>query len=437
MEMMNVNDSDSRLSRAHLVPAFKEPSSWIAEERQRLEWIPSGTARTVRGIRTKGGFYVHRPKHASLSFAVDESLHVGCAENVRPILLRPGQCIAYRDLNPDQRAAYLHWVSDPATPGYRCAFATRLHTAALEWMLFIERADPGAIIEELLEVISWSARAEESSLMRLLALAAYFRNRITHLTTLEGIVAAGFQMDGGMARLLLYDCAEGNRAIWPELALAVRQLFGGQSDPRFSEAAFQERFLQRFRILHPNGLSISAALRQVEVEYRLHCIEIRGERCRLRVRDALESTLVALGEVTAPLLSEVRLDPVRLKRIAEETLRSEAFLADRNQNSPEPSSPPPPPRNSESTSVLDEPSVEVLRALIQRPEWSECEFNALAKSRARMPFAVLEKLNGWAIENFGEPLLEGSSPVVVNANIIKGILNNICKNQLRVNGLRS
>jgi hypothetical protein len=427
MEMMNVNDSDSRLSRAHLVPAFKELSAWIAEERQRLEWIPRGTPRTVRGIKTKGGFYVHRPKNASLSFAVDESLHVGCAENARPILLRPGQCIAYRDLNPDQRAAYLHRLSDPTAPASRCAFATRLHTAALEWMLFIERADPGAITEELLEVISWAERAEEAPLMRLLALAAYFQNRVTHLIVLEGIVAAGFQMDGGMARLLLFDFAEDNRPIWPESALAIRQLFGGHADPRFSEPAFQERFLQRFRVLHPDGLPISAALRQVEVEYRLHCIEIRGERCRLRVRDALESTLVALGEVTAPLLSEVRLDPVKLKRIADETLRSEAFLADRNQSSPEPSLPPSPPRNSESSADLDELSVEVLHVLIQRPEWSEFQFNALAKSRGRMPFAILEKLNGWAIENFGEPLLEGSSPVVVNANIIKGILNKYAK----------
>jgi hypothetical protein len=288
-------------------------------------------------------------------------------------------------------------------------------------MLLIERTDPKAIIEELLEVIAWSERAEEASLIRLLALAAYFRNRVTHLTALEEIVAAGFQMDGGMARLLLCDCAEGNRPVWPELAFSIRKLFGGHADPRFSETAFQERFIQRFYVLYPDGLPISAALRQVEVEYRLHCIEIRGERCRLFVRDAVENTLVALRDVTAPLLSEVRLDPVKLKRIAEETLRSEVFLGDRYQNSPERSAPPPPVQKPQTSSELDERSVEVLRVLTQRREWPEREFNALVQRRGYMPFALIEKLNGWAIENFGEILLEGESPVVINTNLITEI----------------
>ena len=84
--MSVVDESISSASRADEVPVFKEPSGLTETEHERLRWVPRGTIQIVRGIKTEGGFYMYRPKNKSLSFAVDETLAVGRAENARSIL---------------------------------------------------------------------------------------------------------------------------------------------------------------------------------------------------------------------------------------------------------------------------------------------------------------------------------------------------------------
>ena len=423
--MSFVNDDIPREPKVSLVPTFKLSASMEAE-RERMVWVKPGDVRFVRGIETSGGFYVHRPRNTLFSFAVDETLSVGRAENARSFPLRPGQSIRYRrlhyqHLNADQRAAYLQWLSGANLPADISAFCVAGHVAALEWRLFIDRADLGILIPELLDLLHCPPRAEEAPLVMLLAWAAYFHSREIHIDLLKELTVAGYTiLDGSILRLLLVDCAETGRPIWPELAFVIQARFGGAASI-FSDAGFQKRFLERFRVLYPDGLLLSAGGHRTEVEYRIHCAELAGKRCRFLVPDAVESALLGLREVTEPLLSEGRLNATKLKRIDEETLRSEAFLEERSRDFPEPALPPPPPRDPKTSSVLDERSVEILLALIQRPEWSEPEFTALVKSRGCMSLAIMEKLNGWAMENFGEPLLEGERPVAVNTNLRKEI----------------
>lgn len=423
--MSAVNDDISHESRVSRVPRFKLSAS-LEAERERMDWIERGTVRDVHGIKTPGGFYVHRPKVTPFSFAVEETLPVGQAENARSFPLRPGQSVAFRQLNYrqldiDQRAAYLRWISGENSPADTVGYCARLHVAALEYQMFVSRAHPGEILFELLALLKSPPLLEEAPLVTLLAWAAYFHSREIHIDLLKELtVTAHTILDSSMLRLLLLDCAETKRPVWPELALIVQTRFGGGAS-QFSDASFQKRFLERFRILYPDGLPISAGEHRTEVEYRIQCAELRGQRCRFLVQDGVDNAVAALREVTAPLLSEGRLSPAKLKRIDEETLRSEAFLEQRHRNCPEPALPPPSPRDFKASTLLDERNIEILLALIQRPEWSEPDFTALVKSRGCMPLAVVEKLNGWAMENFGEPLLEGERPVAVNTNLTNEI----------------
>jgi hypothetical protein len=395
---MTEEEKSSRGLRAHQVPAFKEPSDWMQAERERLHWVPRGTVRIVQGIKTSGGFYVHCPKKIPFSFAVDESLPVGRAENARSFPLRPGRSIAYRQLNyrelhPDQRAVYLLWLSGAGVPAEAVGFCVLLHVAALEWRLFIDRADPSEVISELLDVLDCPARGDEGALVGLLVWTAYFQDSGSHLAVWEEIIAAGCQaFDGSMVRLLLLDCADAKRPVWPELALTVQTLFRG-CHWTFSGAILQKRFLERFTVLYPDGLLISAGPRRTEVEYHLHCVELRGERCRLVIPDSVENALSALREVAAPLLVGERLDPVKLQITAEETSRSQAYLTARFNKYSETEAVPAPPK-VKTASVLDETVVQVLRTLIERPHWTKPEFHALARSYGLMPFALQERVNG-------------------------------------------
>jgi hypothetical protein len=239
---------------------------------------------------------------------VDESLEVGDAENARPVCLRPGQYIGYHLLDPDQRAAYVRWLARENIPAEAMRFCVRLHVAALEWFLFRDHVCPNLVIDELLRVIECTAESADAPLLRILAWTAFFQSRDVHIAVMEELVGSGCCLDGSMARLLLLDCADSNRRIWPELAFEIIALFGGIRDARGCEH-FRERYISRFRILYPDGLGITAGRRRTQVEYNLYCYELRTETCRLVIQDALESVLPALREVAAPLIGEKRIDP--------------------------------------------------------------------------------------------------------------------------------
>jgi hypothetical protein len=418
--MSAVDETESPGSRWILVPYFKPLRSRTQRGTQQLNWIPRGTRRAVQGFKTTGGFYIQRPHGANFSFAVDESLPVGRVASARPISLRPGQCVGYHKLDPDQRAAYLHWVSSGNLSPDNTAFCVRIHIAALEWMLFVQRATPSTVIDEILDLVKHPGLISEAPLLRLLAWVSFFQNRSVHIAVLKELVAWGFHLDGSLVRLLLHDCAEADQYLWPELATEVQCICGYVGHAAWS-AEFRQRFSSRFGILYPHGLRIEAEQSHIEVEYKVHCPELAGERCRLRVRDAVPTALSALREVAAPLLREARLDITKAARISEETVRVQAFLSGRGPDSLASALVAPQLPEVMARSELDNTCVDVLAKLIERPEWSERDFQRLTKAHGRMPFALIEQLNSWAMEKFDEPLLDGGGPVTVNKNLIKEI----------------
>jgi hypothetical protein len=68
---------------------------------------------------------------------------------------------------------------------------------------------------------------------------------------------------------------------------------------------------------------------------------------------------------------------------------------------------------------LDDRHRSALSEIVRRPSWSKAELRSLTTQLGLMPFACLERLNLWALEKFGEPMLEGEETVVLNINLKK------------------
>ena len=410
--------------RADLVPQFSGLTAKMRVQAERLTWVPHGTRRKVGGVATQGGFYLQPPNGIQFSFAIDESLPVGRPESARPPRLLSGHCIGYHQLDPHQRAVYLRSLANRELPAdIPLAFCARLQIATLEWGLIVDRVTPEEIISDLLHVIAPFDGADRIPLLTLLQWCAYFQGPAIHLAVLEGMLENGWQTpNGSLLRLALSDCASTQRPIWPQLALLLYNFCATWSayDRQYME--FQGRFLERFKVLYPNGLAVTTGLHRVQAEYRFYCPELRAARCVIEVRDAIEGTPLraALEEVARPIITGPELDPAKLQRLKEDTLRTQQFLEARMEKAPE--QPCTPTRTErEGAQQLDKRSLGVLRELTQRPEWPATEFEALARAHKILPLALAENLNNWAISNFGETLLVGENPAAVNQNLITNI----------------
>lgn len=64
----------------------------------------------------------------------------------------------------------------------------------------------------------------------------------------------------------------------------------------------------------------------------------------------------------------------------------------------------------------------LLRTLLTRSSWTAAELRGLACRFRVMPWAAVEKLNRWALDRFGDLLLEGDDKVNVNKIIAEKIL---------------
>jgi hypothetical protein len=72
--------------------------------------------------------------------------------------------------------------------------------------------------------------------------------------------------------------------------------------------------------------------------------------------------------------------------------------------------------------ALDDNYSAVLRTLLTRSAWTDGELRVLASRFGVMPWAAVEKLNRWALDRFGDLLLEGEDRVTVNEIIKAQIL---------------
>lgn len=67
---------------------------------------------------------------------------------------------------------------------------------------------------------------------------------------------------------------------------------------------------------------------------------------------------------------------------------------------------------------LDQRHRALLEELMTRSEWSEEDFDCLARQAGMMPGSAKNKLNDWSIEQFDELILEGEGVIVINSSLI-------------------
>ena len=97
-----------------------------------------------------------------------------------------------------------------------------------------------------------------------------------------------------------------------ELEAAVKLYTGDLLEGLYTDWCLLER--ERFRLLYPDGLPISAGEHRTEVEYRIHSAELSGERCRFLVQDAIENTLACLKALKLPIPKEVGSERIEVAR---------------------------------------------------------------------------------------------------------------------------
>jgi hypothetical protein len=63
----------------------------------------------------------------------------------------------------------------------------------------------------------------------------------------------------------------------------------------------------------------------------------------------------------------------------------------------------------------------VLRELLTRPTWTTAEVRAIAARAKLMPGAILEALNGWSEEHFGDYLIEEAGDWRIHAAVLERV----------------
>jgi hypothetical protein len=72
--------------------------------------------------------------------------------------------------------------------------------------------------------------------------------------------------------------------------------------------------------------------------------------------------------------------------------------------------------------MLDAAHAALARALAARPSWTVSELEDLARTQGLLPDGALDVINEAALDRGGEPAVEGSDPLEVNAQALEGLL---------------
>ena len=67
---------------------------------------------------------------------------------------------------------------------------------------------------------------------------------------------------------------------------------------------------------------------------------------------------------------------------------------------------------------LDNEYAALLTKLVTQPAWARQAFDAIATSLNQMPDGALEAINEWAFDRYGDALIEGSDPLVLNLDLL-------------------
>lgn len=72
--------------------------------------------------------------------------------------------------------------------------------------------------------------------------------------------------------------------------------------------------------------------------------------------------------------------------------------------------------------VLDAAHAALARALAAKPSWTAAELEAMARTQGLLPDGALDVINEAALDRGGEPAIEGTDPLEVNAQALEGLL---------------
>jgi hypothetical protein len=138
---------------------------------------------------------------------------------------------------------------------------------------------------------------------------------------------------------------------------------------------------------------------------------------------ASEPTLVSdavpepLHTIPRPPTESADDTPERLARIREETDRVAALLKSIFVEE-EPESLVSEPVGDATHAGLDADHAALLTLFLTRSEWPRGEFDKVATEAGMMPGGVMETINEWAFDYYGDALLEDGDPVVVNHSLL-------------------
>ena len=86
-----------------------------------------------------------------------------------------------------------------------------------------------------------------------------------------------------------------------------------------------------------------------------------------------------------------------------------------------PTAKPTKPESGTNLNELDEKHRAVLREILHRPTCPLVDFRGIAAKAGLMPWACVKVINEWALDNYGDLLVDGDQVLNLNQNLAKTI----------------
>jgi len=412
------------------------PSDKTKYRKPWADWIGPDKEIEIQGIQITGGmFYV-----GTEPFAIDTSLPIA----VRSDAIRDNSQsligLSYHSLSEQNRAAYLKWLANARKSPSDLPFGlVHLYFHGLEYRLFVgdDRSDYLAFaITELSQLYRFEMRRLPWA--KLLHCLTWFSAPEEHCDCMGALFEAdSLGQDIGEVRLALDSLAKLDIPVGGEMGfeIAVRHPNGHHLTRRcYRNESAKQKFLARFTEQFPRGICLLPARNNIEYQYdpKCHYLQERKSKCRWNVPDVMDANSVSLeklveiwnGVVGDCLFPQRQLpqlfDQGKVAELRKETEAIQAALAHRTQDRQEPSAREKSHLNHSNLSnrALDTRiCFPVVHELVRQPHWRFEQFEALAKKQAVMPWALYQYINRWTYSSFGDSLLEGRDPIIINQQL--------------------
>ena len=427
------------------------------------EWVEPGDTIQVQGyVISAGHFYFGD----ILPFSVDPRAKVD-EPAALPTSYHTSE-LSYRSLFPAARGMYLSWLaSDRKAPAKLEGDYLMLFVHGLEWRLFVEgryNRELGCSTVDLLN--RYSSHSCCAPLTAWIHWWSHFSGAAVHSVLIEYLIDNGHGFPGpNELKLSLADLAAAGVALKADVAYAMIPLHPEQhrdTSKRLRDPDLKAQFVARFGHQFPDGIVLNMTRATTSAYYspQFPNLWAAAERARYK-QDAwslIPDIWVANGgftdlitlwnqivqEVASPKLKPstrpvpqpggLVINQEKLKTLTQETREIQGVLGQRLQDSEEPvpaenQSLPKGPRSCVAVSAcassgmpqLGSQYKAILRDLVQIPQWSRMEFEALARKHRLMPYAIYQDVNAWTVEVCKDHLLDGTDVIQVNQTLITHI----------------